>query len=107
TCCSGAGGSAKLLQYELRADESQLFAPDYSGFEEMYRSYRRRVRGLCRSLLRGSADPEDACQDVMIRAYQAWPRFREGAPVWPWLATITTNVCRDSARRKQMSTRRL
>ena len=68
-------------------------------FEAVCESYRLRVFGLCRKMLRSEADAEDATQEVMLRAFKAWPRFRHGADAWPWLATIASNVCRDLSRR--------
>jgi RNA polymerase sigma-70 factor (ECF subfamily) len=43
-------------------------------------------------------EAEDACHEALLRASQALPRFREGAPLWPWLATIAANVCKDLTR---------
>jgi len=102
----GRGVRGNVSQLQIESTYGGLNDPVGSeSFEEVYTAYRRRVRGLCRSLLRGTGDPDDACQDVMLRAYLAWPRFRAGSPVWPWLATITANVCRDAARRSQVATR--
>lgn len=69
-------------------------------FESVCAPYRRRVWRLCRRLLRSEADADDATQDVMLRAYNAWSRFEASADPWPWLATIATNVCRDTGRRR-------
>lgn len=69
-------------------------------FEDVYRSHRARVRGLCRKLLRSEADAEDAVQEAMLRAYKAWAQFRKGDNPWPWLAAIAANVCRDMGRRE-------
>lgn len=60
--------------------------------------HRPRVLGLCRRILGGRASPEDACQEALTRAVAALPRFDARAPMWPWLATIAANVCRDLLR---------
>lgn len=65
--------------------------------EGLLASYRPRMLKLCRRML-GDDRAEDACQDALTNAYEALPRFRDGSPVWPWLATITANVCRDMKR---------
>lgn len=68
-------------------------------FDAAFSAHRARVFGLCRKLLQSREDAEDALQEAMLRAYNAWPRFRTGDDPWPWLATIASNVCRDLGRR--------
>lgn len=84
--------------------EGDVDVLDALSFEDVCRSHRARVRGLCRKLLRSEADAEDAVQEAMLRAYKAWPQFRTGDNPWPWLATIAANVCRDAARRETRAT---
>ena len=43
----------------------------------------------------GLADAEDAAQEALLRAWQAWPALREAGAVHTWLLRITTNVCRN------------
>jgi len=43
----------------------------------------------------GLADAEDAAQEALLRAWQAWPTLREAGAVHTWLLRITTNVCRN------------
>lgn len=50
-------------------------------------------------LVTGSAaEAEDAAQDAFVKAWQALPRFREGAPFRPWLLSIVTNEARNRRR---------
>jgi RNA polymerase sigma-70 factor (ECF subfamily) len=44
------------------------------------------------------AEAEDAAQEAMTRAWQAWPGLRDVAAVRPWLLRITVNVCREWLR---------
>ncbi len=44
------------------------------------------------------ADAADAVQDAFIKAYDALPRFREGAPLRPWLLRIVANEARNRRR---------
>jgi RNA polymerase sigma factor (sigma-70 family) len=46
----------------------------------------------------GLAEAEDAAQEAMTRAWQAWPGLREVGAVRPWLLRITVNVCREWRR---------
>jgi RNA polymerase sigma factor (sigma-70 family) len=44
-------------------------------------------------------DAEDAVQEAFVKAYQALPRFRSGAPFRPWVLRIVTNEARNQGRR--------
>jgi RNA polymerase sigma-70 factor (ECF subfamily) len=47
-------------------------------------------------LITGSeADAEEAAQDAFMKAFRALGRFREGAPVRPWLLKIVSNEARN------------
>src|SRR3954452_11771838 len=50
-------------------------------------------------LVTGSAaEAEDAAQEGFVKAWQALPRFREGAPFRPWLLSIVVNEARNRRR---------
>ena len=51
-------------------------------------------------LVTGSAaEAEDAAQEGFVKAWQALPRFREGAAFRPWLLAIVVNEARNRRRR--------
>jgi len=54
----------------------------------------------------GVADAEDAAQEALMRAWQAWPSLRDLAAFRPWLLRITVNVCRDWQRGRFGTSRR-
>jgi RNA polymerase sigma-70 factor, ECF subfamily len=43
---------------------------------------------------------EDISQEVFIRAYRNWGKFRGDSSVKTWLIKITINLCRDHLRKK-------
>lgn len=50
-------------------------------------------------LISGNAsEAEDAAQEAFIKAYQALPSFRPGAPFRPWLLRIVANEARNRRR---------
>ena len=49
-------------------------------------------------ITRNAADAEDAAQTGLVKAWQALPRFRPGAPVRPWLLAIVANEARNRRR---------
>jgi RNA polymerase sigma-70 factor (ECF subfamily) len=42
----------------------------------------------------GADDAEDATQEAIVRAWQAWADLRDLESLRPWLLRITVNVCR-------------
>jgi RNA polymerase sigma-70 factor (ECF subfamily) len=46
----------------------------------------------------GMADAEDATQEAVVRAWQAWAMLRDESALRGWLLTITVNVCRQWRR---------
>jgi RNA polymerase sigma-70 factor (ECF subfamily) len=83
---------------EDRLIGSRLREQNGDSFELLYRSYAPALRKFCRARLLKHSDVEDACHEALIRAHLASQRFREGARVWPWLATIAARVCIDFNR---------
>jgi RNA polymerase sigma factor (sigma-70 family) len=49
-------------------------------------------------LVAPEADAADAVQDAFVKAYAALSRFREDAPLRPWLLRIVTNEARNRRR---------
>lgn len=45
-----------------------------------------------------AGEAEDAAQEAFVRAYRALNRFRDGAPLRPWLLRIVTNAARNRRR---------
>lgn len=60
-------------------------------------------------LLADAAEAEDAAQEAFLKAWQALPRFRAGAPLRPWLLQIVANEARNrrgaAARRGRLALR--
>jgi RNA polymerase sigma-70 factor (ECF subfamily) len=71
---------------------------DKAAFDAYYREHYRRVHGLCRRMLGGAADAEDATQEVFMRGYRSFGRYRSQDPFGPWINTIATNHCIDLLR---------
>lgn len=69
-----------------------------AAFDALYREHYRRVHGLCRRMLGKTADAEDATQEVFMRGYRSFGRYRPQDPFGPWINTIATNYCIDVLR---------
>ena len=87
----------------LRSDE-QLVAMFRAGSDDAFRvihdRYRVRLLAYARQMLRGgSGDPEDALQDVFLRAYRALRVNNRPVTLRAWLYRIAHNRCIDELRR--------
>ena len=51
-------------------------------------------------ILRDSVEAQDAMQEALLRAWQAWPRLRESERFDSWFSQILVNVCRNRLRRR-------
>ena len=62
-------------------------------FDELVRTHRGRVYGLCYRYSGNSADAEDLAQEVFLRAYRGLAGFRGDASLATWVYRIAVNVC--------------
>ena len=93
--------SAAFLR--LRSDE-QLVALFRAGSDDAFRAihdrYRTRLLAYSRQMLHGAlGDPEDALQDVFLRAYRALRASDRPVTLRAWLYRIAHNRCIDELRR--------
>jgi len=72
-----------------------------ASFDALYREHYRRVLTLCRRMLGGTADAEDAAQEAFMRGYRAFGRYTTEEPFGPWIGTIASNYCIDVLRRRK------
>ena len=78
---------------------ARMQARDGAAFEVLMRRYNRRLYRVARSLLRDSAEAEDAVQEAYLSAYRSMGDFRAEAAVATWLTRIVVNECMTRARR--------
>jgi RNA polymerase sigma factor (sigma-70 family) len=68
---------------------------------QLYARHGRMVFGLCRALLRNTADAEDASQQVFLSAHRSLLNGAEPREPAAWLAAIARNECRAQSRRRR------
>jgi RNA polymerase sigma-70 factor (ECF subfamily) len=66
-------------------------AGDVSAFEAVYRTYHRRVYGLCFRMTRNAADAEDLTQTVFIQLFRKLKTFRGDSTFYTWLHRLAMN----------------
>jgi RNA polymerase sigma-70 factor (ECF subfamily) len=82
--------------------EGELLARAQGGDADAYASLVRAHQDVAfRTALlitQNAADAEEAAQEGFVKAWRALARFREGAPLRPWLLTIVANEARNGRR---------
>ena len=83
-------------------DQSELVARAKRGDLDAYEQLVREHQGISfrtAYVITGSAvDAEEAVQDAFVKAHRALRRFRDGAPLRPWLLSIVANEARNRQR---------
>lgn len=71
---------------------------DADAYESLLRLHEHVAFRTAYAIVGSAADAEDAAQEAFIKAYNALPRFRSGAPFRPWLLRIVANEARNRRR---------
>lgn len=83
--------------------DSQLVVAAAAGDRDAYQAiigrHQRAIYAYLRARLLVSADAEDLCQDVFMRAYMALGKFSGECSARPWLLGFARNVLREHLRR--------
>ena len=73
--------------------------PSHPPFEELYSEYKPGIFALAFRLLNNVAEAEDATQEVFLKAYRVYGKFRGEAAVYSWLYRIALNECMERLRK--------
>ena len=76
-------------------------AHDDNSFAKLVERYEPAVTGILWHFTRDRLVLEELVQDTFVEAYFSLRRFREGAPLSPWLRTIATRVGYRNWRRRR------
>jgi RNA polymerase sigma-70 factor (ECF subfamily) len=89
-----------VVRVEERVEEPEdegsvraFLSGDRRAFDELARSYRSRIYGICYRYTTNRADAEDLVQEVLLRVYRGLPGFRGEARFRTWLYRIAVNAC--------------
>ena len=89
----------------LREVLRQARAGERTALADLYRSFYRRVLGLCRYLLGSKAEAEDAASEVFARLPEAMKSYDSTLPFPRWLLSVASHYCLDSLRRRRLERR--
>jgi RNA polymerase sigma factor (sigma-70 family) len=91
----------RLSWRAVHIEDADLIARSRTGdvmaYEELVRRYQD-VAVRTAHLVCPEADADDAVQEAFLKAFAALSRFRDGAPLRPWLLRIVTNEARNRRR---------
>ncbi len=82
-------------RHEERPDEDLRLS-----FEELVVKYERKIYNLIYRQIGDAEDAADLTQDVFVRAFGAFGRFRGDARVYTWLCQIALNACKNKFRQR-------
>ncbi len=81
-------------QEDVPADRQEVF-------RRLFDAWHTRIYQTCYRLMGHPQEAEDITQDVFVRAFQAYDRFRGDADPGTWLYRIAVNQCLNVRRRKR------
>jgi len=74
---------------------------DDTAFNEIVRTYRKRILGTISRLIGRPEDVEDVGQEVFVRLYYSMEQLRTAEMFEPWLYRLTVNSAYDYLRRQR------
>lgn len=75
---------------------------DGAAFGALVRRHQRRAYAVCRAILIGHEDAEDAVQEGFLNAFRSLERFDPRQPFGGWLHRIMANAALDLRRRRKV-----
>ena len=91
----------RLSWRAVHIEDAELIARARDGDVAAYEAIVRRYQDVAirtAHLICPETDADDAVQEAFIKAFDALPRFRAGAPIRPWLLRIVANEARNRRR---------
>jgi RNA polymerase sigma-70 factor (ECF subfamily) len=92
-------GSSRVNDAELIRAAQQ---GDRAAFEELVRLYDRPVLRLALHLTGSEAEAKDIYQETFLKVYRNLGSFRFECSFYTWVYRITSNLCMDHLRRRQV-----
>jgi RNA polymerase sigma-70 factor (ECF subfamily) len=90
---------------EIRAQVGRARAGGTEAFAELFRAFAPDVERLCRRLLGGSDESDDAASETFLRARRALGSYDATRPFRGWLLAIAAHHCLDRLRRRSTEQR--
>jgi RNA polymerase sigma-70 factor (ECF subfamily) len=96
---SGAPWPDVALPDEIEAKLiERLVAHDERAFNDLVRTYERRVFALVLRMLGNRAEAEDLAQEVFVQVFKAIGTFRGDSKLSTWIYRIAINLCKNRSK---------
>lgn len=76
----------------------RLIARDERAFNELVKTYERRVLGLVIRMLGNRAEAEEVSQEVFVQVFKAIATFRGDSKLSTWIYRIAVNLCKNRSK---------
>jgi RNA polymerase sigma-70 factor (ECF subfamily) len=76
----------------------RLVARDERAFNELVRTYERRIYALLLRMLGNTAEAEDLAQEVFVQVFKAIGSFRGDSKLSTWIYRIAINLCKNRTK---------
>jgi RNA polymerase sigma-70 factor, ECF subfamily len=76
----------------------RLVARDESAFNELVRTYERRVFALVFRMIGRREEAEDLAQEVFVQVFKAIDQFRGDSKLSTWIYRIAVNLCKNRVK---------
>ena len=98
-------GVVRMEEYEVSDEQlvQETLAGSREAFQVLVERHHRRIFGMARHYLRGSAEVEDLVQDSFLKAFSRLETFQSQSSFYTWLYRITKNTILDYLKRKGRS----
>lgn len=74
---------------------------DIDAFEEIVKTYEKKIYNLALRYVSNSEDANDIAQDVFLRVYKSLNGFKEESAFSTWIYRVAVNVCIDYMRKNK------
>ena len=96
----------KIDDNDLVARAIQELPYGTRAYESLMRRYFRLIGQTCQRMLRDPHEAEEARQDIMLKVFNALPRFEGRASFKTWLLRISTNTCITRIQKRKLEAAR-
>lgn len=109
--CGGEGGFLGFLEWAAgrraaaRGDAQAAPGTLEQHFDGLVEAHAHGIYAFCLRNVGDSSEAEDLTQATFIEAFRCRSRFREDAPLLPWILGIAANQCRGWHRRRRAAVR--
>lgn len=80
----------------------EYYSTNNKDFENIYRTYYKKMFGICVNYVHNQVIAEDLLQDAFIVVINKLPTLKDKTKLEPWISTIVKNTCINYLRKKSL-----